>query len=168
MVEIKKMTPAQKQALEQRSKELLPGQIRELVAELTASENERALEALLLLYFRSNLSPDVYPYMDAFAQLMDSKQSFHRTRGIFLLSINAKWDGEGKLDAAFDQFLDHAQDEKAITARQCIQSLANVIPHKPGLGGRIKEKLEHLDLSGYTQNMKPLVMKDALEILSML
>lgn len=167
-MEIKQLSLEEKQALEEQSGRLTREDIRELVGALTASQNEKALAALLLLSFRSETSPDVYPYMDTFAELMDSKHSFHRTRGIFLLAANARWDGQGKLDAVFERFLAHTQDEKAITARQCIRALADVVPHKPGLRGKIREKLERLDLSGYTENMKPLVMKDAAEILSML
>lgn len=168
MVDIVQWTPEQKQNLQDKSRELSEPEIRELVDKLTGRSNEEAFEALQLLYFRSDAFPDVYPYFDTFAGLLGSKSSYHRSRGLYLLSMNAKWDDQGKLDRIFNRFLDRAEDEKAITARQCIRSLANLIPYKPQLKAAIRAKLMHLDLSGQSENMKPLVMKDALGILSLL
>ncbi|NLV58177.1 MAG: SufBD protein [Clostridiales bacterium] len=168
MVEITQWTPEEEQRLRDQSSRLTQVEIREFVNRLAGRSNAEAFEALQLLYFRSDAFGDVYPYFDDFAELMESKNSYHRSRGLFLLSINAKWDEEGKLDRIIDRFLSHAEDEKAITARQCLHSLANIIPCKPQLKDTIRAKLTNLDLSRQSENMKPLVMKDTLRILDLL
>ena len=75
----------------------------------------------------------VYSYMDRLSDMLDSDNSYIRTRGLTLLAYNAKWDKDYKIDEIIDKYLKHITDVKPITARQCIMLLPIVAKHKPEL-----------------------------------
>ena len=64
-----------------------------------------------------------------------------------LIADNVQWDTAGKFDAILDAYLAFVDDEKPITVRQCVQSLARIVPHKQHLISRIQAKLLAVDLS---------------------
>jgi hypothetical protein len=154
--------------LEECSKHLTKEEINHLMKVVI---NEKAgqvgLEALLKLYFRSDISDDLYPYIDTFIELLDSKDSVKRSRAIFMVSINAKWDKENKIDKNIDKFLSHVEDEKSIISRQCIKCLQNIIPYKRNLKEKIENKLRSINYNSYTENMKELLFEDVTEVLKL-
>lgn len=77
-----------------------------------------AYKALKILQKESEHTDHVYPFLDT---MLDSSQSYIRTRALILIACNAKWDRENKIDKIIDQYLDYITDEKPITARQCIK-----------------------------------------------
>ena len=83
-----------------------------------------------------------------------------RNRAISILAANARWDAGGKFDALLEEFLSHVTDAKPITARQCIAALPEIVAAKPELTPRIQSALQQADLSGYTDSMQPLILKD--------
>lgn len=52
----------------------------------------------------------VYPYMDRFGDMLDSDNSYIRTRGLTLLACNSKWDKDYKIDEIIDKYLKHITD----------------------------------------------------------
>ena len=63
-------------------------------------------------------------FFDKFVDMMNNKtNSFIRTRGLRLIAYHAKWDNENKINSIIEQWLSHIEDEKPITARQCIQDV---------------------------------------------
>lgn len=63
-------------------------------------------------------------FFDKFVDMMNNKtNSFIRTRGLRLIAYHAKWDNENKISSIIEQWLSHIEDEKPITARQCIQDV---------------------------------------------
>lgn len=101
-----------------------------------------------------------YPYFDRFTELLRHKNSLVRNRAISILAANARWDAGGKFDALLEEFLSHVTDAKPITARQCIAALPEIVAAKPELTPRIQSALQQADLSGYTDSMQPLILKD--------
>lgn len=134
--------------------------IAETVALLTNKDNKLAHQALQDLQKASDASDCVYPYMDQFSQMLDSDNSFVRTRGLTLIAHNAKWDRDHKLDEIIDRYLRHITDVKPITARQCIQLLPMIARDQPELREDIISALYKADISFYTDSMQPLVYKD--------
>ena len=57
----------------------------------------------------------------------------------------------------------HVTDEKPITARQCIQALAQVGLAKPQYIPQILDCFHNVDLSKYKDSMRPLIEKDMAE-----
>lgn len=86
---------------------------------LEAPNNSQAYEALKSLLKISDKCNCFYPYMSRFIEMIDSNNSYVRTRGLTLVAYNAKWDVEDKIDKIIDTYLVHITDERPICARQC-------------------------------------------------
>ena len=67
-----------------------------------------------------------------------------------------------------DKFLEHIEDEKPITARQCIKSLENIIKYKKELIPVIKERLLKVNYLKYEDSMQSLIFKDVEKILNLI
>ena len=104
-----------------------------------------------------------YEYLDAFAALLDHPKSLVRNRALHILAANAQWDEEKRFDVVLPAFLVHITDEKPITARQCIKSLAQVGKAQPQYIPAILSALHDADLSKYKDSMRPLIEKDIAE-----
>ncbi len=102
----------------------------------------------------------VYPYMDRLSDMLDSDNSYIRTRGLTLLAYNAKWDKDYKIDEIIDKYLNHITDGKPITARQCIKLLPIIAKYKPELRNDIISALHKANICVYDDSMQPLVYKD--------
>lgn len=139
-----------------------------LVGLLCVKDNNAAYRAMKRLEELSQDSDEIYEYMDKFIEMLDSRSSFVRNRGICLIAVNAQWDEEQKIGRALDKYLEHIVDQRPITARQCIQSLSHILEAKPELAPRIKPVLETADLTKYKDSMRPLIEKDILEVLERL
>ena len=122
--------------------------------------NNVAYRALQELQKESEETDCVYPYMDRLSDMLDSDNSYVRTRGLTLLAYNAKWDKDYKIDEIIDKFLKHITDMKPITARQCIKLLPIVAKYKPELKNDILSALNKANISVYEDSMQSLVYKD--------
>ena len=92
--------------------------------------------------------------------MLDSDNSYIRTRGLVLLACHAKWDEDYKIDELIDKFLRHITDVKPITARQCMKVLPILAKYKPELKDDIFSALYKADISIYDDSMQPLICKD--------
>lgn len=132
----------------------------EWVHMLRCPDNREAYRALQSLQEASELDNAVYAYIDTFIEMMRDSNSYIRTRGLTLIAHNAKWDEKGKIDGIIDEYLDHATDDKPITARQCIKSLPKLAEAKPNLMPYIASSLRQTDISQYADSMKSLIQND--------
>lgn len=139
--------------------------IEELVHQLRSPNNKEAYTALKSLEETSASSNAVYVYIDTFIEMIRDSNSYVRTRGLVLIACNAKWDEEEKIEGILEEYLSHATDEKPITARQCVKSLAVIGEAKPNLVPVIIASLRNSDLSRYPDTMRPLVQKDIVDVL---
>lgn len=136
------------------------GNIRETFELLFDKNNNVAYKALQELQKESEETDCVYPFIDRLSDMLDSDNSYIRTRGLTLLAYNAKWDKEYKVDEIIDEYLKHITDVKPITARQCIKLLPIIAKHKPELKNDILSALNKANISIYDYSMQPLVYKD--------
>lgn len=127
---------------------------------LQSKKNKEAYQLLLQLEQQSEESDELYPLVDGFLDLLESKSSFVRVRGFRLACAQARWDTENKLEAHLDRLLAMLDDEKPTAVRQCLAALGPVVRWKPGLAGRIGRRLEDMDPSKYGGSMAPLIEKD--------
>ena len=134
--------------------------IEETFESLLDKNNNVAYKALQKLQKESEETDCVYPYMDRLSEMLDSDNSYIRTRGLTLIAYNSKWDKDYKIDEIIDKYLKHITDVKPITAGQCIKLLPIVAEHKPGLRIDIISALHKADISIYEDSMQPLVYKD--------
>ena len=136
------------------------GNIEETFELLFDKNNNVAYKALQELQKESEETDCVYPFIDRLSDMLDSDNSYIRTRGLTLLAYNAKWDKEYKVDEIIDEQLKHITDVKPITARQCIKLLPIIAKHKPELKNDILSALNKANISIYDYSMQPLVYKD--------
>ena len=122
--------------------------------------NNTAYKALQKLQKESGETDCIYPNMDRLSDMLDSDNSYIRTRGLTLLAYNEKWDKEYKIDEVIDKYLKHITDVKPITARQCIKLLPIIAKFKPELKNDILSALHKADISVYDDSRQPLVYKD--------
>lgn len=134
--------------------------ILEAVNALFSRDNNLAYDALKQLLDESEKTNGVYEHFDTFVKMIEDDNSYLRTRGLLLISANAKWDAENKLDTVLGRCLLHILDEKPITSRQFIKTLPDIAEHKPNLAAEIKKALNDADTSVYPDTMRPLVDKD--------
>lgn len=109
--------------------------------------------------------PEVAVFVPHFYELLDSKRSYVRTRGIILLAANAKWISEKELERILPKLLEHIADPKPITARQCIQCLPQIVDEKPVTAPAIVAALRQVKLTGYQESMQKLVAQDIQQVL---
>lgn len=136
------------------------GNIGETFKLLFDKNNNVAYKAFQELQKESEETDCVYPFIDRLSDMLDSDNSYIRTRGLTLLAYNAKWDKEYKVDEIIDEYLKHITDVKPITARQCIKLLPIIAKHKPELKNGILSALNKANISIYDYSMQPLVYKD--------
>lgn len=132
---------------------------------LFEKNNSVAYSALQTLQKESDETNAVYCYMDQLSDMLESINSYIRTRGLILIAHNAKWDVDHKIDEVIDRYLKHISDSKPITARQCVKLLPIIAKHKPELREDIVLALQQADTSIYADSMQPLVQKDIQEAL---
>ena len=136
------------------------GNIGETFELLFDKNNNVAYKALQELQKESEETDCVYPFIDRLSDMLDSDNSYIRTRGLTLLAYNAKWDKEYKVEEIIDEYLKHITDVKPITARPCIKLLPIIAKHKPELKNDILSALNKANISIYDYSMQPLVYKD--------
>lgn len=130
---------------------------------LTQKDNQRARALADTIISESRETDKWYEYFDRFASLLGHPSSLVRNRALHILAANAQWDEENRFDGILPEFLAHVTDEKPITARQCVQALAQVGLAKPQYIPDILSRLHSADLSRYRDSMRPLIEKDMAE-----
>ena len=95
-----------------------------IAAKLTGKDDKYACALADKIISESLETDKWYEYFDDFASLLNYPKSFVRNRALYILAANAQWDDENRFDLIISDFLAHITDEKPITARQCIKSLA--------------------------------------------
>ncbi|MGN0635902.1 MAG: SufBD protein [Acutalibacteraceae bacterium] len=131
-----------------------------ITAMLTAKEDKYACAVAEKILSESRQTDAWYAYLQDFAGLLSHPKSLVRNRALHILAANAQWDAENRFDTILPEFLNHITDEKPITARQCIQALAQVGLAKPQYIPKILSSLQSADLSKYKDSMRPLIEKD--------
>lgn len=106
---------------------------REITEKLTAKDNASACAFANEIVAQSRDSDRWYPHFATFAVLLDHPKSYVRNRALNILAANAQWDSENRFDAILPDYLSHITDEKPITARLCIQALAQIGQANPGI-----------------------------------
>ena len=135
-------------------------EITEALQQLRVKDNKVAYQALEYLEQASQMDDHVYQHFAELASLLEHPHSYVRTRGLLLIAANIQWDAQGQFDAIAENYCQHIMDAKAITARQCLQSLCRIIPYKPHLQPLFVKMLRDADFSGYADSMQPVLEKD--------
>ena len=134
--------------------------MQDIISKLTVKDDKYACAIADRIISESRDTDEWYEYFDAFASLLKHPKSLVRNRVLHILAVNAQWDDENRFAAILPEFLSHIMDEKPITARQGIKTLALIGQAKPQYIPRITEAMREADLSKYEDSMRPLIEKD--------
>ena len=132
----------------------------DIITVLTASDDKYACAFADKIISESQETDEWYELFEEFASLLNHPKSLVRNRALTILAANAQWDDENRFDAVIEDYLSHITDEKPITARQCIKSLAQIGQAKPQYVPMILTALRSADLLKYKDSMRPLIEKD--------
>jgi hypothetical protein len=101
--------------------------IQQQIDNLASTDDKIRLNALQTLLKTTEAKVDwVYGVWDLLLEKLEDANSYQRSIGIMLLCNLAKSDADDRLRFALDRLLAHANDEKFITSRQCIQNIWKV------------------------------------------
>ncbi|MDD6032344.1 MAG: SufBD protein [Oscillospiraceae bacterium] len=135
---------------------------------LKSSGNDEAYRLLLSLEKESAETNRLYPLLEEFTALTQSKSSLVRVRGFRLACAQARWDTEHRFDKCLETLLTMLDDHKATAVRQCLKALESVALCRPDLHDRIRQKLSGMELSKYKDSMRPLIQKDMEQLQALL
>ncbi len=140
-------------------------QIGLLVDWLKEKDNTIRYAAFLLLQLLSAKSNDVYRYWDIFVSMINNSNSYQRSLGLMLISDNIIWDKENRFALICDEYLEHCDDQKFITARQCIQGLNKILEYSLEYQEKIVMKLVNIELDKRKDTQRNLLLLDIINVL---
>ena len=135
-----------------------------LIDILCGKDAKTAYALLLQLEEQSASDAGLYPLLGDFLDMLQSDNSLVRARGFRLAVAQARWDSDNVIDARTEELLAALHDPKGTTARQCLQFAGVLLDAKPYLFAHVASSLESMDLSRYSDGIKPLIAEDAAEL----
>lgn len=142
--------------------------IKELVENLLSTDDKMRYPSFLILQYRSEIKNDVFLYWENFVNMLNSDNSYFRSIGLKLISINIKWDKGTKAKEIIDKYLSFCDDEKVITARLCIQGISNIIKgidFEQKICRKIVEKLIGINIKDRPSTNIKVITTDVVNIL---
>ncbi|HWQ05812.1 MAG TPA: hypothetical protein VN453_01265 [Feifaniaceae bacterium] len=136
-----------------------------LIERLNSAEDKIRYPAFLLLRAHSYGSADLLPFWDELADKLTSENSYQRSLGAMLLAANARHDSAGRMRSTLPRFLALLNDPKPITVRQCAQALPEILAAQPELASEIASAILAVDLLGFKDTMRKLILVDFLDAL---
>ncbi len=90
-----------------------------LINKLYSKNHNEAYKTFLFLENESLKSNITYCFFDSFLEMIDNENSYIRTRGLLLISANAQWDIDNKIEINIDSILSHIVD-KNLLYQECL------------------------------------------------
>lgn len=134
-----------------------------IIEKLTSKNDKEACALAERIISESRAADSWYEYFDSFVKLLDHPKSLVRNRVLYIIAANIRWDDSNRFDSVIFDYAAHIEDEKPITARQCIKALAEIGMTKPKYVPMILSCLHRADVSKYSDSMRPLIEKDIAE-----
>ncbi len=139
-----------------------------LVEWLNEKDDDIRYATFLLLQMLSQKDDRVYKHWHTFVGKLNHENSYQRSLGIMLIAENIIWDKGEQFAKICSTYLEHCDDEKFVTARQCIQGLNRIIRQTNQYREEIIDKLIGLDLEKRKDTQKGLLLLDTVEVLGKL
>ena len=117
----------------------------EILRKLTDKNDKTAYEFAKQLGVESVESDCYLAMIPMFAELLQDKSSYVRTRAFVLICNQARWANDGQLAVVFDRMLLLLNDPKPTVVRQCLNALHEVALFQPELSERIENALAEMD-----------------------
>jgi hypothetical protein len=112
--------------------------------------------------------PDrLYPYMERFIELLDSKHRILTWNALAIVANLTAADSEGKFDAVFDKYYDFLGNDYMVTVANTVGNSAVIAKNKPYLANRIifeLLKVQNLQTTPHlTEECKLVIAQQAIE-----
>lgn len=131
-----------------------------IISRLTSGDYTSMRDFADIILGDSQFSDKWYVHFDTFVSLLDHPESHVRSFIFYIIAVNTKWDKEDRFDSVFPIFLSHITDDDALTARQCINALAEICIYKPKYIPHIIDAFRKADLSKYDSGTIALIRND--------
>ena len=122
--------------------------------------------AKVLMDLSEEYPAELYPYMDAFIGLLDSKYRILTWNAMAVIANLAKVDREQKFDAAFEKYYSFLDNEYMITVANVVGNSGKIALAKPYLIPRITAellKVEHVSVTPHlTEECKRVIAQHAI------
>ena len=105
----------------------------------------------------------LYPQWNFFVRLLDSRNAFQRSGGLWMVASLTAVDSDGRFEELFERFFSLVNDEKVMVARYTIQSAAKIARFKPHLQERITSMLLNIEQVYHNPERIDLLKADVLE-----
>ena len=140
----------------------------EIIRKLSDKNNKEAYVFAKQLGIESAETDKYIDFIPEFAELLQDKSSYVRTRAFILICNQSRWAADGQLEAVLDKMLLLLNDLKPTVVRQCLGALPEVVLFRPELSEKIENAVKEIDCSKYKDSLKPLIEKDIAELLKLL
>lgn len=132
----------------------------EILRKLRDKNEKTAYEFAQQISAEASATDQYLCLIPALADMLQDRSSFARTRAFLLICKQARWAGDGQLEAVLDRMLPLLNDPKPTVVRQCLNALQEVVLFRPELAEAVENALAEIDLSRYKDSMSPLIEKD--------
>ena len=123
--------------------------------------------AKVLMDLSAEHPEQLYPYMDSFIALLDSKYRILTWNALAIIANLAAVDGDKKFDAAFDKYYGFLDNEYMVTVANTVGNSAKIALAKPYLIPRITAellKVENVSLTPHlTEECKRVIAEHAVK-----
>jgi hypothetical protein len=134
---------------------------------LTAKQDsERYPNAIAAELLSENNPEMLYQNWDFFADLLKSKNAYHRSIAVIVISNLTIADEDNKFEEIFEDFFRLLDDNSVIVTRKLAINIDKIIKAKPKLMEQIKTKLLEIDGTNHSPSRKDLIKGDIIESLS--
>lgn len=124
----------------------------------------KAYSVLIELEKASEVSNILYPYINVFMDMVQSKNYYVKVRGFRLFCMQSRWDDKHFIDKNIDFVLDILNEERPTIIRQALEYLKEIAIYKGELKGKLLEKVDNLDTTKFKDTMKDLIKKDIIKL----
>lgn len=125
---------------------------------------KKAYSVLIELEKTSEVSNILYPYINVFMDMVQSKNYYVKVRGFRLFCMQSRWDDNRFIDKNINFLLDILNEERPTIIRQALEYLKEIAIYKGELKEKLLEKVENLDATKFKDTMKDLIKKDIIKL----
>jgi hypothetical protein len=123
-----------------------------------------------LMYLSEKHPQMLYPYMDEFTKLLDSKYRILTWNAIITIANLAKVDDKQKLDDVFEKYFSLLNNDYMVTVANVVGNAGKIVLAKPYLADKIARELlktEHIGISPHlTEECKGVIFEKTIQSLS--
>lgn len=121
----------------------------------------------VLMYLSEKHPQILYPYMEEFIKLLDSKYRILTWNAIYIIANLAKVDDKQKLDDAFDKYFGLLNNDYMVTVANVVGNAGKIALAKPYLAGKIAKellKVEHISTTPHlTEECKRVIIEKTIQ-----